>query len=90
MSGAHDGGVERVDLAQEPHAERQRWRNGGEWDESAVKVAVGELGDGRWYVRCYGGGRDGARAYAGERAEWYARRTAARWMRTFGGEWVEA
>jgi hypothetical protein len=35
--------VERVDLAAERHAERQRWRNGGEWDASAAFVAVGEL-----------------------------------------------
>lgn len=82
--------MERVDLRELPHAERRRWRNGGEWDETAVKVAVGELAAGGWYVRCYGGGRDGARAYDGPHAEWYARGTARRWMRTFGGEWVEA
>lgn len=88
-------GVERVDLALTPHTERQRWRNGGEWDESAAKVAVGELGDGRWYARIYAGGippeveRIG-RAYSGPHAEHYARATARRWRRTLGGEWVEA
>jgi hypothetical protein len=82
--------MELVDLAHEPHAERKRWRNGDEWDPAAVKVAVGELDGGRWYVRCYGGGRGGARAYDGPHAEWYALGTARRWMRTFGGEWVQA
>lgn len=84
--------MERVDLGAEPHAERQRWRNGDEWDERAPKVAVGELHDGRWYVRMYAGGVRGedARAYAGPRAEFYARGTARRWMRTVGGEWTEA
>ncbi len=83
--------MERVELAYERHAERQRWRNGEEWDLRAVKVAVGELLDrDGWYVRCYGGGRDGARAWTGPKAEHYARRTAARWMRTIGGEWVQA
>jgi len=81
--------VERVDLAHEPHAERQRWRNAGEWDPDMVGVAIGELRDGRWYVRCYGAVEPAARAYGPKHAEWYARRTAARWMRTFGGEWVE-
>jgi len=79
--------VELVDLECERHAERQRWRNGGEWDERAAKVAVGELPGGRWYVRAYGGLRR-ARAYTGEHAEHYARATARRWMRTIGGDWV--
>lgn len=79
--------MERIDLGQVRHAERQRWRNGGEWDESAVKVAVGEIPDGRWYVRRYGGGVVKAIAYRSERL---ARGTAARWMRTIGGEWVQA
>lgn len=82
--------MERVDLGQERHAERQRWRNGGEWDERAAKVAVGQLNGGRWYVRRYGGGEQAAKAYAGERAEHYARGTAGRWMRTIGGTWAEA
>jgi hypothetical protein len=81
--------VERVDLAHLPHAERQRWRNGGEWDPAAIKVAVGKLAAG-WYVRCYGAVADNARAYDGPHAEHYARATARRWMRTFGGEWIEA
>lgn len=83
--------MERVDLAHERHAERQRWRNGPEWDGRSMKVAVGELADGRWYVRCYGGVyREQARAWSGPHAEHYARGTARRWRRTFGGEWVEA
>jgi hypothetical protein len=84
--------VERVDLESERKAERQRWRNGGEWDESAVKVAVGELTGGRWYARMYGAGlaeRSGC-VYAGPDAEHYARGTARRWMRTLGGEWLPA
>jgi hypothetical protein len=81
--------MERVDLTRVRHAERQRWRNGDEWDPAAVKVAVGEL-DGGWYVRCYGGVDEQARAWDGPHAEHYARATARRWMRTFGGEWVEA
>jgi hypothetical protein len=48
--------VERVDLQSERTVERRRWRNGGEWDEAAAKVAVGELTGGRWYVRMYGAG----------------------------------
>lgn len=87
--------VERVDLAAERHAERQRWRNGGEWDASTAFVAVGEMADGRWYARRYG--RPGgplagvcACSYSRAKAEHYARATARRWMRTIGGEWVEA
>jgi hypothetical protein len=83
--------VEQVDLARHRHAEQQRWRSGGEWDLRARKVAVGAMADGWWYARWYtvaGAGR--ACAYAGPHAEHYARATARRWMRTFGGEWVEA
>jgi hypothetical protein len=82
--------VERVDLAAERHAERQRWRNGGEWDASAAFVAVGELADGRWYARRYGRCVIRACSYSGTKAEHYARATARRWMRTIGGEWVAA
>lgn len=83
--------MERVDLARERMAERQRWRNGGDWDEATTQVAVGELTGGRWYVRMYGGGRrESARAYAGPDAEHYAQGTARRWMRTIGGTWAEA
>jgi hypothetical protein len=83
--------VERVDLASERHAERQRWRNGGEWDPAAAFVAVGELDGGRWYVRRYGRSTwldRGPCAYAGPHAEHYARATARRWRRAIGGEWV--
>lgn len=80
--------VERIDLGRLPHAQRQRWRNGGEWDETAVKIAVGVLSDGRWYVERYRlGGEQKTLAYGTERL---ARGTARRWMRTIGGEWVEA
>lgn len=81
--------MERIDLRDVPHAERQRWRSGAEWDDAAPKVAVGELVGG-WYVRMYGAGRDEARAWTGAHAEWYALGAARRWMRTLGGEWVEA
>jgi hypothetical protein len=69
--------VERVDLTRLRKAERQRWRSGDEWDDSAPKIAVGQFTDGRWYVRQYG---PATRAYG----------TARRWMRTLGGQWVEA
>lgn len=87
--------MERVDLAQLRHALRQRWRSGGEWDELAAKVEVGTLADGRWYARIYAGtavmpGGLKTCAYSGPHAEWYARGTARRWMRTVGGEWTEA
>ena len=87
--------MERVSLERVRHAERIRWRAGGEWDQHAPKIAVGELADGRWYVRRYDGPLQrwpaaGTCVYAGPRARWYATRTAWRWMRTLGGEWVEA
>jgi hypothetical protein len=83
--------VERVDLDRIGHAERQRWRNGDEWDLRATKIAVGELADGRWYVRCYDGPvLPAARAYGPAHGEHYARGTARRWMRVFGGSWAEA
>jgi hypothetical protein len=85
-------GVERIDLTGQLHAEQQRWRNGWEWGPFVVFVAVGQMADGRWYADWYGRARlrRGAAAYAGEHAEWLARRTAGRWMRTVGGTWVEA
>lgn len=94
--------MERIDLAQVRHADRQRWRSGDEWDERAAKIAVGVLADGRWYVRIYARnaqkcvgpidwpGERIACAYPGEHAEHLARGTARRWMRTVGGNWVEA
>jgi hypothetical protein len=81
--------VERVDLTRLRKAERQRWRSGDEWDDSAPKIAVGQFTDGRWYVRQYGPATR-ACAYAGEHAEHLAYGTARRWMRTLGGQWVEA
>ena len=82
-------GVERIDLAAVRSAMRQWWRNGDLWDKTATKVIVGEVADGRWYVRRYDGGAERVIAYAGPDAEHYARSTARRWMRTIGGEWVE-
>jgi hypothetical protein len=83
--------VERLDLTGVRHAERQRWRNGMEWDPKATKVAVGELPDGRWYAQWYTLGTDWpVCVYGPKHGEWYARGTARRWRRTFGGEWVEA
>jgi hypothetical protein len=85
------GVVERIDLARVRHAERQRWRSGGEWDRRAPKIAVGDLPDGRWYASCYDlPDEPPACAYEGRHAEHYARATARRWMRTFGGDWAEA
>jgi hypothetical protein len=87
--------VERVDITRIRHAQRQRWRAGDEWDPKAPKIAVGEIHDGGWYVERYDGAQVtwpklGSCRYDGPDAEWYARRTAARWMRTLGGEWAEA
>lgn len=82
--------MERIDLTVVHSATRQWWRNGDLWDERAVKVIVGEVAGGRWYVRRYAGGPERVIAYAGPHAEHYARKTAGRWMRTIGGEWVEA
>jgi hypothetical protein len=82
--------MERVDLAREHSAERQRWRSGDVWDAGAAKVTIGEMSGGRWYVRVYDGGRpQKAIAYRGPHAEHYARGTARRWMRTIGGAWVD-
>lgn len=82
--------MERVDLTRVRHAERQRWRNGGEWDPAATKIAVGEV-DGGWYVRWYDMGTEWPGCvYLGPHAEHYARATARRWMRVFGGAWVDA
>jgi hypothetical protein len=86
-------GVERVFETPMRGAVRQWWRNGDVWDPRATQVFVGERRDGRWYARWHGGPailREGACVYAGPKAEWYARGTARRWMRTVGGEWVEA
>ena len=56
-----------------------------------MKVAVGELPDGRWYARWYTLGVPWpAYVYGPEHGEWYARKTAQRWLRRFGGQWVEA
>lgn len=84
--------MERVNLERERHAERQRWRNGGEWDQATTCVAVGTLAAGGWYARWYGRGplRPGACAYRSKDAKHLALATARRWMRTVGGTWVEA
>jgi hypothetical protein len=85
--------MERVDLRRRYPGVRSRWRDGGPWDRRARHIVVGVLPDGRWYVAwAYLTDRDAAAAcaYAGPHAEHYARTTAKRWRRTFGGEWVEA
>ena len=74
---------------------RQMWCNGDLWDERAIQVIVGERPDGSWYTRIHARttrwpDRGGACVYSGVKAEWLARGTAGRWMRTVGGEWVEA
>jgi hypothetical protein len=84
--------VERVFETPMRGAVRQWWRNGDPWDQHATQVFVGER-DGYWYARWHGGPavlRPGAAVYDGPRAKWYARATARRWMRTVGGEWIEA
>lgn len=82
--------MERVDLREVRHAERQRWRAGGEWDPDRTAIAVGQVGA-SWYVRWYDDWIEPpACVYSGPRAEHYARATARRWMRTFGGDWMEA
>ena len=89
--------MERVDLDHEYGKVRhQRWGNGWEWGPYATHIEVGQLADGRWYAWRYGryaGWRDtrqGACVYTGQHAERLARGTARRWMRTIGGDWVEA
>lgn len=87
--------MERVFESPPIGAIRQHWANGDLWDQRTTQVIVGERPDGRWYARICGGNghwpdRDGACAYSGAKAEWYAQATARRWMRTVGGEWAEA
>jgi hypothetical protein len=90
-------GVERLDLTRVHGKDRlTTWRN--RWDQGpfVTHVCVGTLDDGRWFAERYGRAasardkREGAAVYAGPHAEHYARATARRWMRTVGGEWVEA
>jgi hypothetical protein len=67
------------------------WRNGDPWASTTAEIVLGVLPDGRWYACVHGGRHDPpAAAYDGPHAEHYARGTARRWRRTFGGEWVEA
>jgi hypothetical protein len=91
----YDAGMERVSESPMRGAIRQMWCNGDLWDERAPRVIVGETPDGRWYARICAGtrrwpDRGGACAYSGDNAEWLARGTALRWMRTLGGQWAEA
>ena len=83
--------MERVDLGRRYPSVRQRWRNGGMWESATVTVLVGRLDDGRWYTCWYRliGAEKPAAVYDGPHAEHYARGTARRWRRTFGGEWTE-
>jgi hypothetical protein len=72
---------------------RGRWRDGDQWGRRTRHIVVGVLPDGRWYVAwTHMADQDepAACVYAGPHAEHYARSTARRWRRTFGGTWVEA
>lgn len=72
------------------------WRHGWVYGPFVTHVVVGELADGRWFAERYGRAasrrdkREGACVYDGPDAEHYAQATAQRWMRTVGGEWVDA
>ena len=87
--------VERVDLTWlDGKTRHQIWGTRWPLGPFATHVCVGQLADGRWFAERYGRDasvrdkREGAAVYSGRHAEWYARRTAARWMRTIGGTWV--
>ena len=83
--------MERVFETPMRGAVRQWWCNGDPWDPRTTQVFVGER-DGGWYARWDGETRAlraGAAVYSGPDAKWYAEHTAARWMRTVGGEWSE-
>jgi hypothetical protein len=89
--------VERIDLTWLDGKERyQTWASRWSLGPFATHVCVGQLADGRWFAERYGRGasrrdlREGAAVYSGPHAEHYARGTARRWMRTVGGDWVEA
>jgi hypothetical protein len=89
--------VERVDLTQLDGKERhQTWQTRWVYGPFVTHICVGELADGRWFAERYGRGasrrdlREGACVYAGKHAKHYALATARRWMRTVGGEWIEA
>jgi hypothetical protein len=89
--------VERIDLTRLDGKERHElWHNGWPLGPYVTHVCVGQLADGRWFAERYGRAasrwdlREGAPVYAGPHAEHYARATARRWMRTIGGDWVEA
>jgi hypothetical protein len=89
--------VERVDLTWEDGKTRlERWRHGWAQGPFVTHVGVGQLADGRWFAERTGRAatrrdmQEGAAVYAGPHAEHYARGTARRWMRTIGGEWMEA
>lgn len=89
--------MERIDLTRvDGKVRHATWSTRWALGPFATFVCVGELDDGRWFAERYGRGasvrdlREGAPVYAGPNAEHYARGTARRWMRTIGGEWVEA
>lgn len=89
--------MERVDLTYEYGGEVvQTWRTGWVEGPFATAIRLGRLGDGRWYAECRGRAmsrrdREGACVYGPDgRGEHLARGTARRWMRTVGGDWVEA
>jgi hypothetical protein len=85
--------MERVDLCRRYPGVRGWWRDGDPWAGQTRHVLVGVLPDGRWYAATshpLPWARSTGCAYAGPHAEHYARSTARRWRRTFGGTWVEA
>lgn len=87
------GVVKRVNLDVERYTERRADRQVWFTTDRSTTVIFGALPDsGRFYARWFGQGplRDGDCVYDGPAAEYLARRTARRWMRTIGGEWVEA
>jgi hypothetical protein len=90
--------VERVDLVRTYGRTRVRaWRNGWVQSPRVTVVTVGRLADGRWYAERHGRAanrrdlREGACVYGSDdRGRRLAEGTARRWMRTVGGEWVQA
>jgi hypothetical protein len=86
--------VERIDLGNSFPQVKCIWRNGDPWGSRTVQIVLGGLPGDRWYVAALGWCAPWSElpgcAYAGEHAEHYALATARRWMRTVGGEWVEA
>lgn len=82
-----------MDLGRRYPGVQARWRDGDEWSPRTRHVVVGVLPDGRWYAAQVSAGDEQeppACAYTGPHAQHYARATARRWRRTFGGTWIQA